>query len=369
VTPRTTAVRRHGDEGPGAKTCFRNRLSRRIVGSWARGTALAAAAVSLTACMRGPMSYLDTTGAAVDPITRLGLGLIAVSLVVCGIVGTLLLVAIFRRRPPLQRDEAGRLPVGRGGSGLPWVYAGAGISTVILFGSVVWTIAVLAAVMHPPSRPALTLQVTGHQWWWEVRYVGTEPSRTFTTANEIHIPVGQPVRLELISQDVIHSFWVPKLIGKMDLIPGQTNETWIEADVPGSYRGQCGELCGLEHARMATFVKAESPAEFMAWWDAQLTAPTVPAASDASPGLVVFQARCAVCHTVRGTNSGGRLGPDLSHLMQRGTIAAGMLTNSAVHLQEWVKDPQAIKPGSMMPQLDLTFDDLSTVVAYLQTLK
>jgi cytochrome c oxidase subunit II len=340
-----------------------------VAGRWSRGIPLAAAAFVLDACVRGPMSYLDTSGAAVDPVTRLGLGLIAISLAVCGIIGTLLLVAIFHWRPPLQRDETGRLPLSRGGSGLRCVYAGAGISTVILFGSVVWTLTVLAAVMHPPSRPTLTLQVTGHQWWWEVRYVGAEPSRTFTTANEIHIPVGQPVQLELVSQDVIHSFWVPKLVGKMDLIPGQTNVNWIEADVPGNYRGQCGELCGIEHARMATFVKAESPTEFKTWWDSQLTSPPVPATAAAGLGLGVFQARCAVCHTVRGTDAGGRLGPDLSHLMQRGTIAAGMLTNTATNLRKWINDPQTIKPGSMMPQLDLTSDDLSTVVEYLQTLK
>ena len=226
--------------------------------------------------------------------------LIAISLAVSGLVGALLLAAIFHRRPPLQRDATQRLPIGRDGSGLHWLYAGAACSTVILFGSVVWTIAVLAAVMHPPHRPALTLQVTGHQWWWEVRYVGAEPSRTFTTANEVHIPVGQPVRLELISQDVIHSFWIPKLVGKMDLIPGQTNVTWIEADVPGDYRGQCGELCGVEHARMTLFAKAESPAEFNAWWDAQLTPPQVPFADSAHQGLGVFQIRCAVCHTVQG---------------------------------------------------------------------
>jgi cytochrome c oxidase subunit 2 len=339
-----------------------------MAGRWTRGIPLAVAALSLAACVRGPMSYLDTSGAAVDPITRLGWGFIAISLAVCGIVGVLLLVAIFHRRPSLQRDATGRLPVGRDGSGVPWVYAGAAISTVILFGSVVWTLAVLAAVMHPASQPALTLQVTGHQWWWEIRYVGPEPSRTFTTANEIHIPVGQPVRIELISQDVIHSFWVPKLMGKMDLIPGQTNVTWVEADVAGTYRGQCAELCGVEHARMATFVKAESPAEFNAWWDAQLAPPAVQAAS-ASQGRGVFEARCAVCHAVRGTSAGGRLGPDLSHLMQRGTIAAGTLPNTPSTLRDWVNDPQGIKPGSQMPQLALTSDDLSTVVTYLQTLK
>jgi cytochrome c oxidase subunit II len=339
-----------------------------VTGRWRRGIPLAVAAFSLAACMRGPMSYLDTSGAAVDAITRLGWGFIAISLAVCGIVGAVLLVAIFHRRPTLQRDATGRLPVGRDGSGVPWVYAGAAISTVILFGSVVWTLAVLAAVMHPASQPGLTLQVTGHQWWWEIRYVGAEPSRTFTTANEIHIPVGQPVRIELISQDVIHSFWVPKLMGKTDLIPGQTNVTWIEADVAGTYRGQCAELCGVEHARMATFVKAESPAEFNAWWGAQLAPPAVQAVS-ANQGRDVFEARCAVCHAVRGTSAGGRLGPDLSHLMQRGTIAAGTLPNTPSILRAWVNDPQSIKPGSQMPQLDLTSDDLSTVVTYLQTLK
>jgi len=315
-----------------------------------------------------PMSYLATAGAAADPVTRLGWGLLAIAVAVVIVVAALLAGALWRRRPGLSRDIDDRLPVERRGPGLRWIWVGVGISTLALFVSTVWTLTTLAAVRDPPTPPALTIQVTGHDWWWEARYLGEGPGQDFTTANELHIPVGRPVRLELRSADVIHSFWIPKLAGKTDLIPGRTNLAWIEADHPGAYRGQCGEFCGLEHARMALQVVADPPSAFRAWRDRQLAAPAPATSPPTAAGAVVFQARCAACHAIRGTPAGGLFGPDLSHLALRRTLAAGTLPNDPAHLSEWLADPQAIKPGNEMPRVPLTDGDRAALVAYLQSL-
>jgi cytochrome c oxidase subunit 2 len=222
--------------------------------------------------------------------------------------------------------------------------------------------------MHPATKPELTLQVTAHQWWWEVRYLDPVAGRVFTTANEIHIPTGQPVRVILSSPDVVHSFWVPKLAGKMDVIPGVTNVTWIQAVAPGRYRGQCAEFCGLQHARMAFFVTADSPADFKAWREGQLTAPALLTPGAVADGAALFAARCASCHAVSGTPAGGIVGPDLSHLLSRATLAAGTIPNDTAHLDAWIADPAAIKPGVLMPKVPLTAAERSQVVAYLQSL-
>jgi cytochrome c oxidase subunit 2 len=217
--------------------------------------------------------------------------------------------------------------------------------------------------------PALTVQVAAKQWWWGLRYTSTDPSRTFITANEIHIPVGQPVRFELASLDVIHSFWIPQLGGKMDVIPGQTNVTWLQADKPGVYRGQCAVFCGAEHAHMALEVIADTPRAFRAWQDGQLRETPVGASTQERAGERVFQAHCAVCHAIRGSDAAGILGPDLSHLMSRRTLAAGLLANTPGNLAGWIADPQALKPGSKMPDHLVSGPDLSAVVLYLDALQ
>ena len=189
------------------------------------------------------------------------------------------------------------------------------------------------------------------------------------TANEVHIPLGKPVRLELTSDDVIHSFWIPQLAGKTDVIPGQRNIAWIEADAPGIYRGACTEYCGQQHANMASFVVAQSPTEFAQWLDHQRTAARLPD-SAAAAGLAVFEsAACASCHTIRGTSAAGRIGPDLTHLESRATIAAGMLENTRGNLAGWITNPQTIKPGNVMPAVPLRSRDLQSLLAYLGTLR
>ena len=312
------------------------------------------------------LSYLHTFGPAGDPGNHLGWGLGIISVLVIVVITVLLLAAILRRRA--KGGDPGALAVHRDEGGMRWIYVGVGVSTVILIGCAIWTMFALAAIAMPPKATGLTLNVTASQWWWSVRYESQEPSHIFTTANEIHIPVGTPVRVELTSHDVIHSFWIPQLGGKMDVIPGQTNVTWLQADHPGVYRGQCGEFCGAQHAHMAMYVVADSPQDYRTWVSDQLADATVPASATAREGAKVFVAHCGACHSLRGGSAGGILGPDLTHLMSRRTIAAGMLDNTPGNLAAWIADSQALKPGSRMPTLALSGPDLSSVVTYLQTL-
>jgi cytochrome c oxidase subunit 2 len=314
-----------------------------------------------------PLSYLSSAGPAAAPLTQLAWGLGGISVAVTVIVTVALVWAIWRRRPPAPGGSALET-AGSPGAGLAWIYIGLGVTVPVLAACTVWTLFVLGEVMHPASPPQLTLQVTAHQWWWEVRYLDPIAGRVFTTANEIHIPTGQPVRVILSSPDVIHAFWVPKLAGKMDVIPGVTNVAWIQAASPGRYRGQCAEFCGLQHARMAFFVTAESPAVFNAWRDAQLAPPSTPAAPEAAKGSALFAARCASCHTISGTPAGGIVGPELSHLASRATLAAGTIPNDTRHLTAWIADPAAIKPGVLMPKVPMTPAERAQVVAYLQSL-
>ena len=315
-----------------------------------------------------PMSYLHTFGPAGYPVTRLGWGLGTISISVVVIVGLLLLGGIFRRRDRRAMSDPNALAVRRDAGGMAWIYIGVGLSSLVLIGAMIWTLVVTAVVAHPSSKPALTVQVSASQWWWALHYDTGQPSRLFTSANEIHIPVGQPVRFEVTSTDVIHSLWVPKLGGKIDVIPGQTNVTWLQADQPGIYRGQCAVFCGAQHARMALQVIAQTPVDFRAWQESQLTDAPKPATPAESQGQAVFQSHCAACHTIRGSDAAGLVGPDLSHLMSRHTLAAGVLPNTPGDLAGWIVHPQSIKPGSRMPDQTLSGAQLSALVAYLQTL-
>lgn len=217
---------------------------------------------------------------------------------------------------------------------------------------------------------ALRLVVTGNQWWWDVQYRNPNPSLNVTTANEIHVPVGRPVSVGLLSNDVIHSFWIPSLQGKIDLVPGRLNEVWLQADRPGVYRGQCAEYCGAQHAKMALVVVAEPPDDFERW----LAANRRPAPAPVSPLQqrgkdVIERGPCAMCHNITGTLAGGRTAPDLTHVGSRSTLAAGWLPNTPGNLAGWIADPQHIKPGSHMPPTGLGDEDLQAVLAYLEMLK
>lgn len=247
------------------------------------------------------------------------------------------------------------------------------VTTVMLFVYLIMSFVAGRAIsspLHGEDMSVLTIDVTGHQWWWEVRYGDKNPSRSFTTANEIHIPVGQPVLLRMTSQDVIHSFWVPNLMGKKDLIPGKYSTLMFQADKPGVYRGQCAEYCGLQHAHMALIVVAESPDTYNAWRESQIHPAVEPASDAAKRGQQVFLSNpCIMCHTVRGTQAGSNLGPDLTHIGSRQTIAAGTLPNTRGHLSGWIMDSQSVKPGNKMPPNNLSPEDLQALLDYLQSLK
>jgi cytochrome c oxidase subunit 2 len=312
-----------------------------------------------------PLGYLRTFGPRADPATTLTWGLMDISIAVVVIVTALVVVGVLARR---VRVVGGAMPPARpGAAGLNWITIGVVLTVLTLVVSLVWTVQVLARINSPASHPALTLEVTGHQWWWEARYLSDQPGETFVTANEIHIPVGRPVLVKVIGADVIHSFWVPALTGKTDTIPGRTNLTWLQADKAGVYQGQCTEYCGVQHAHMAFYVIADPPAAFEAWRAHQLA--TDPDVASAGPGAALFDARCGACHTVRGTSAGGVVGPDLTHLMSRQTIAAGALPNNPAALAGWVGNPQGAKPGSLMPATNLSGPELNQVVAYLEGLR
>jgi cytochrome c oxidase subunit II len=217
---------------------------------------------------------------------------------------------------------------------------------------------------------ALTLTVKGHQFWWEVIYEDPEPHLSFTTANEIHIPVGEPVSIKLESTDVIHSFWVPSLTSKQDAITGRQNVIRIQADREGVYRGQCAEFCGWQHAHMGLLVVARPKAEFEGWRAHQRAAAQAPTDPERQRGMEIFLTKpCVMCHQVRGTSAGGRVAPDLTHVGSRAYIAAGTLQTTRGNLAAWIVDPQGIKPGAHMPVIPVEADELDPLVSYLEGLQ
>jgi cytochrome c oxidase subunit 2 len=271
------------------------------------------------------------------------------------LVLTLLTMAILRRLP-----QDALPPLGRTG----FIVAG-GIALPVF---VVTPLLILSlrtsAALHLPED-ALTIEVRGHMWWWEVRY----PDHGIVTANEIRIPAGEPVRLELTSADVIHSFWVPSLNGKRDLIPGLQNTFWIQADQPGRYRGQCAEYCGTQHANMGFHVVALTPNEFRSWI-AKRQQPRPPLSGEQQRGAEIFrEAGCVKCHTVAGNKAQNEIGPDLTHIGSRDTLGAALIPNTPGNLAGWIANAPALKPGIEMPPTYLPPDDLLALVAYLESLQ
>ncbi|MGA8707081.1 MAG: cytochrome c oxidase subunit II [Steroidobacteraceae bacterium] len=316
-----------------------------------------------------PLSYLSSAGTRANitlPLTWLTL---AISILVCLIIAWLLWQGAGRARPRADAAATRATPVEHGGDGIRWIKLGLLLSAAPLLLTLVWTMVALARTAGPPQHPALTIDVTGHQWWWEVEYHGAGPVETFRTANEIHIPAGVPVEVRLHGADVIHSFWVPKLSGKTDTIPGQTNVSWLQADSPGRYQGQCTEYCGLQHAHMGFEVVAQTQGEFEQWRLHQLEDAPAPATADAQRGMSLVVYRCGLCHEVRGTTAGAVSAPDLTHLMSRRMLAAGSLLNNPGNLLAWIENPQVIKPGSLMPEQHLSAQQLSDLRAYLESLQ
>lgn len=216
----------------------------------------------------------------------------------------------------------------------------------------------------------LVIRVRAFQWWWEVAYLGNTPDETVVTANEIHVPVGKRVRLELLAADVIHSFWIPSLAGKQDMIPGRQNALSFTAQREGVYRGQCAEFCGLQHAHMAFLVVAQPREAFDSWLAGQRAPAAAPADAEEEAGRITFLSRgCGACHSVRGTQASGKLGPDLTHVGSRRMIAAGLVETSRGSLAAWIADPQTMKPGNTMPMVSLSGDELRAVSAYVAGLR
>lgn len=278
--------------------------------------------------------------------------------------------ALARSRARARRGEA--LAEGEAERHMTRAVAGGVAATVaILLVFFFYDLSVGRPLTQPPAgKDPLLIEVVGHQWWWEVRYPDPLAQNHFSTANELHVPVGRPVVMTLSSRDVIHSIWIPNLGGKRDLTPGYTQTIWFQADTPGVYRGQCAEFCGHQHAKMALHVIAEPPAQF-ARWVAQSRKPAPePADSLAARGREVFLAGpCAMCHAINGTPAGSRSGPDLTHVASRPSIAAGTLANTPGNLAAWIVDPQGIKPGTHMPPTALAPRDLGALLAYLQVLR
>lgn len=305
----------------------------------------------------GAPSAMEPRGPAAAHVAQLWWVLLGTASVVSLIVFALLGYALFRSR----RRAGSALGDGR----VFITIAGAVLPAVILIGVMVYTVGVQSALANPRGS-ALTIEVTGHQWWWQVNYLGTDA----ITANEIHIPVGRPVLLKLRSADVIHSLWVPQLQVKMDLFPGQTNTTWLEADTPGEYRGQCAEFCGQQHAHMAFLVIAEPAAQFDTWLAHEAT----PSASVADPQLeqgkqIFLGSSCVYCHAIRGTSASGELGPDLTHLASRRTIGAGTLANTRGNLAGWIINSQTVKPDNRMPPIYMDSASLQALLTYMESLK
>jgi cytochrome c oxidase subunit II len=238
--------------------------------------------------------------------------------------------------------------------------------TLIPFLLLVWIFILTArtmAISDPSPRGDPDLIVAGHQWWWEARY----PRAGVTTANEIHIPTGRKLLVRLESADVIHDFWVPRLARKMDMVPGQPNFLWLEADQAGVYRGACSEFCGTQHAWMRFEVWAQSPAEFADWLDRQGRPPAAPSDPAAVRGAQLFQSRtCVNCHPIAGTSAQAHVAPDLAHLADRHTLAAGLLPNTVENLRRWLINPQTVKPGCLMPNLNLTESQARDLAHYLE---
>jgi len=287
-----------------------------------------------------------------------------VFVIVLAFLGWATVRGVRRRRQPSADPPASEVSLTSS------VAAGVVLTVLILIGLLtysIWTDHLLTPVQ---ASNAIAVAVTGHQWWWEIEYEDRVPSHRVTTANELHIPTGRPVVLTFKSADVIHSFWAPSLHGKRDLIPGYTTTDWIQADRPGLFRGQCAEFCGKQHAHMAFTVVAQSEAEFEHWLNGQRALAQPPTTDHQQRGQQIFLAKpCSVCHTVLGTPAHGHVGPDLTHVASRTSIAARTLTTSHQNLASWIQNSQAVKPGNHMPPHELSADDVDAVVAYLQSLQ
>jgi cytochrome c oxidase subunit 2 len=322
---------------------------------------IAAVALSGCAANSNPGNTIATAGPVAQLEADFYLLIFWMAVAVFILVEGLLVYTIFRFR---RRRGDGMPEQTHGNTTLEIVWTI--IPCIILAVIAVKSLPAMAQATEIPTGPGVVnVKVIGHQWWWEFQY----PDQGVITADELHIPVGTKIALQVESADVIHSFWVPKLGGKVQAIPNQHNTSWIQADETGTFRAQCFQLCGTSHANMRFIVVSESKTDFDNWVKAQLATPPQ-AAGDAAKGAQVFQTgACVGCHTIAGTPANGKIGPNLTHVGSRLTLAGAILDNNPQQLALWLHDPPAVKPGSIMPNLHLTDDQVNALVAYLDSLK
>jgi cytochrome c oxidase subunit 2 len=316
--------------------------------------------IALVAC-GGQQSALQPAGRGARDAAILWWAMFAGSVVIFALVVVLLLYAVLRRperRPPVSVD---RMVVG-GGIALPVV----ALSILLAFG-----LRMGSSTYAELPNDALSVRIDGRQWWWKIEYRENGSTPSFTTANEIYLPVGEPVELLLSSADVIHSFWVPRLAGKQDLIPGRVNRLVVEAEERGVFRAQCAEFCGLAHTQMALYVIAVPPEEFQDWAERQRRPAELPRTEAETRGAAAFASNgCALCHAIRGHDAWGEVGPDLSHVGSRRTIGAGLVANTPENVATWIARNHEMKPGNEMPSYThLDADTRRAIAAYLESLK
>lgn len=337
----------------------------------------AVGAMALTGCT-SIQSPFETHGPAAHSIAGLAWFMTILFVVISAIMWALIAIAFYKRRGTLDEHE----PIDVSGGEMWIAIGGAAIPLLVLTILFVLGLNLLRdfpihgmhganvqAKMQESMKP--DIQIVGHQWWWEIHYLNDDPSMEVTTANELHIPVGKEVNIEVETRDVMHSFWIPALHGKVDLVPGMKNFIRVQASQAGSYTGQCAEYCGAEHARMRLLAIAQAPDEYEAWLEGQRKPGEKPTSAEATAGEKTFlSGPCSMCHTVRGTVAGGTVAPDLTHIGSRRMIASDVYQNNDAYLEAWITHAQSLKPESEMPDLtQFSGEQLQDLVAYLRQLQ
>ena len=330
------------------------------------------AIVSISGCGYGNQSAVESAGVQAHRLGTLWWVFLGITTVVYVVVMALLIAAFFRVRragadsnPDIKPDARREKKVSN------IIKGGVVVTTVTLFALMIASFRTGRAIdTLSQAQDPLSIRVTGQQWWWQIEYQDPTPANMVTTANEIHIPVGRPIKLELVSHDVIHSFWLPNLHGKKDLIPNYPTTLFFQADEPGIYWGQCAEFCGFEHAKMRFMVIAEPQEDFDRWYASSQQPAPEPVTDSQKFGRDIFlKSVCTQCHTIQGTPANGRVGPNLTHVGGKPYIASASLQNDRENLMHWISDPQSIKPGIRMPMNTYSQDELNALVDYLQSLK
>lgn len=343
---------------------------------WMRAAAALGAALlplAMASAATRPQNFMDAASRDAQAIADFGWVVLIAFCLATAVMWALLSWLVFRRRGNFDEHahvatEGGKRWIVIGGLAIP------GAVLLVLF---VMMFGVMGAASTRSQKAGMTagppeIRIVGQQWWFDAEYLGDQPYLSVHSPTEIHIPVGRPVNVELITRDVIHSFWIPRLQGKVDLVPGTVNHVSLRADRAGVYHGQCAEFCGVEHAKMRLVVVAEPEAQYQQWLRRQRQPAVSPASSAAAQqGEQVFMtAACPLCHTVRGTLAQGQAGPDLTHVGARPRIAGGAFENDTANLSAWVTDAQSLKPGAHMPTLkQMRGEELRALVAYLQSLQ